>query len=85
MDNNDNRAAIVTFDIEKVTNNKEKLLQLFFEVDDGLDIPEEHRRESSKALLNRILAKEEIHLLAIEADFIKSKLPDVVLEINYYE
>lgn len=75
----------MTFDIDKVKNNREVLLQLFFEVDNGMDMPEEHRRDSSTALLNRILRNEEIHLLAVEADYIKRKLPAVVVNIDYYE
>lgn len=81
----DNRVAIVTFDVDKVAGNKELMLSLFFEMDGGLDMGSEFKESAAQALFDRILANEEIHLLGIEAYFLKGKAPRIVLDINYYE
>ncbi len=81
----DERAAIVTFDLAEVAENKEEMLRLFSTLDDDLNMPTDFKVESAKALLRRILAHEEIHLLAGEALFLKEKAPKSVLKIIYYD
>lgn len=81
----DNRSAIITFDTEKVETEKRAMLSIFTEMDDGIGMPVEHKKVAAQALLERVLSKKEIHLLAIEADYIKLKAPSSVLNIAYYD
>ncbi|EGQ8540898.1 hypothetical protein OMR72_003409 [Vibrio parahaemolyticus] len=77
-------SVIVTFDVSEVSKNTESVLRHFCEMDDGLDMGEQFYKEASKALLERILRNEEIHLLATEAEFLKKKMPNIVKAIEYY-
>ncbi|WP_444885627.1 hypothetical protein [Microbulbifer sp. PSTR4-B] len=81
----DERSVIVTFDAEKVEAEKESMLRIFTEMDDGIELPIEHKKIAAQALYERILSKKEIHLLAMEADYIKLKAPSSLLDISYYE
>jgi len=77
------KSAIVKFDIAKVTLMKDSVLDLFLAMDDGLDMGEDFKKASSMALLNRILDKKKIYLLAFEAEFICNKMPQIVVEVIY--
>ncbi|GGI93436.1 hypothetical protein [Shewanella gelidii] len=83
MNDSDIKSAIVKFDIAKVAMMKAKVLELFLAMDDGLDMGEEFNKSSSKALLDRILAKKKIYLLSSEADFIRNEMPQIVVEVIY--
>ena len=83
MNDSDIKSAIVKFDIAKVTLMKAKVLELFLAMDDGLDMSEEFNKTSSKALLNRILAKKKVYLLSSEAEFICNEMPQIVVEVIY--
>jgi hypothetical protein len=80
----DDRSAIITFNIEKVEASQELMLTIFTEMDDGIGMPVEYKEGAAHALLKRILSRKEIHLQAIEADYIKLKAPDAVMNIAYY-
>ena len=80
----DNRSAIISFNIDEVDVSSRLMLKIFTEMDDGIGMPQHFKEEAAKALLDRIVAGKEIHLLAIEADYIKSQAPEVVLDIEYY-
>ena len=85
MDKEENLSAIVTFSIDEVTKDKTKAIELFTEMDDNLGMSIEFKDAAANALFERIVANKEIHLLAIEAEFIKNKAPKLILSINYYE
>ncbi|NRA89329.1 MAG: hypothetical protein HRU28_18515 [Rhizobiales bacterium] len=80
----DNQAAIITFKVKKVALAKARVLQVFTEMDDGLDMSLEHKTISALALFERVVANEEIHLLAIEVDYILAELPNIVASVKSY-
>ena len=80
----DDRSAIITFNIEKVEASQELMLTIFTEMDDGIGMPIEHKEGAAHALLKRILSRKEIYLQGIEADYIKLKAPEAVMNIAYY-
>ncbi|MDO6765666.1 hypothetical protein [Agarivorans sp. 1_MG-2023] len=84
MNESDIKSAIVTFDVSEVSKNIDSVLRCFYEMDDGLDMGDKFYKEASKALLERVLKNEEIHLLATEADFLKEQIPNIVKAIEYY-
>lgn len=81
----EDQAAIVAFDIAEVAKNQGEMLRLFNEMDDGLNMPDDFKMEAAKALLKRVLANEEIHLLAMEAEFLKANAPGTIVSVSYYD
>lgn len=79
------QSAIVSFNLEKVTSSQAIVLELFTEMDDGIGMPLEYKKVAALALLERVLSKKEIHLLAIEADYLSRKAPDIIVDISYYD
>jgi len=81
----EDQAVIVAFDIAEVAKNRDGMLGLFNEMDDGLNMPSDFKMEAAKVLLNRVLANEEIHLLEMEAEFLKEKAPSTIVSVTYYD
>ncbi|GLS28104.1 hypothetical protein [Marinibactrum halimedae] len=85
MGREDNRCAIVVFNIDEVASDEAKAIDIFTRIDDGLDMSLEFRKTAAKSLFDRIVINNEVHLLAVEADFVRNQAPEFILGINYYE
>lgn len=76
------RTVIVTFDIEKVSQNRDEVFRVFLEMDDGLNMEEKFKIESSHALLERILSSEDVYLLEAESEYLIRRLPELIINIE---
>ena len=85
MSKDDNRSAIVVFNIDEVASDEAGAIDVFTKMDDGLEMSLVFRKASAKALFDRIVGKNEIHLLAMEAEFLSNQAPQFILGINYCE